>query len=65
VISGAGACRPGVILDRRASSEGRAPVALVGKVYCKVDATYAPCLSGKSGRIVIRRRPFEAVEQTP
>jgi hypothetical protein len=32
----------GVILDRRASSEGRAPVALVGKVFCKVDATYAP-----------------------
>jgi hypothetical protein len=48
VISGAGAYRPGVILDRRASSEGRAPVALIGKVYCKVDATYAPIELGDS-----------------
>jgi hypothetical protein len=38
VISGAGAYRPGLILDRQKSSEGRVPVALVGKVYCKVDA---------------------------
>jgi cytoskeletal protein CcmA (bactofilin family) len=41
VISGAGDYRPGVILDRRASQDNRAPVALVGKVFCKVDATYA------------------------
>jgi hypothetical protein len=41
VISGAGAYRPGVILDRRASSQGREPVGLVGKVFCKVDASYA------------------------
>jgi len=40
VVSGAGAYRPGVILDRRSSDRERAPVALVGKVYCKVDATY-------------------------
>ena len=38
VISGAGEYRPGLILDRKESSEGRVPVALVGKVYCKVDA---------------------------
>lgn len=48
VISGAGEFRPGVILDRRpnsdrsATSEKRAPVALMGKVYCKVDAQYGP-----------------------
>ncbi len=40
VISGAGEYRPGLILDRRASSDGRLPIALVGKVYCKVDADH-------------------------
>jgi hypothetical protein len=42
VISGAGNYRPGLILDRHESSLGRLPLALVGKVYCKVDATYGP-----------------------
>jgi hypothetical protein len=42
VISGAGDYRPGLILDRQSSSEGRLPLALVGKVYCKVDAAYGP-----------------------
>lgn len=41
VISGAGDYRPGMILDRINSSNKRMPVALVGKVYCKVDAEYA------------------------
>ena len=42
VISGAGEYRPAIILGRSASSgEGRAPVALMGRVYCKVDASYA------------------------
>ena len=40
VISGAGDYRPGLILDRHQSSSGRLPVALVGKVYCKVDAAF-------------------------
>jgi hypothetical protein len=40
VISGAGEYRPGLILDRKASSAGRLPIALVGKVYCKVDADH-------------------------
>jgi hypothetical protein len=40
VISGAGDYRTGLILDRHESSIGRLPLALVGKVYCKVDATY-------------------------
>jgi hypothetical protein len=42
VVSGAGTFRPGVILDRRASDRARAPIALVGKVYCRVDAAYGP-----------------------
>jgi hypothetical protein len=46
VVSGAGDHRPAILLDRRASSEGRASVALVGKVYCKVDADPAPIAVG-------------------
>src|SRR5262245_51684218 len=42
VISGASNYRPGLILDRDKDSAGRLPLALVGKVYCKVDATYGP-----------------------
>jgi hypothetical protein len=34
VVSGAGDYRPGLILDRQDSTESRAPVELVGKVYC-------------------------------
>jgi hypothetical protein len=41
VISGAGAYRPGIVLDKQDSDGNRRPVALVGKVYCKVDAIYA------------------------
>jgi hypothetical protein len=41
VISGAGDYKPGIVLDKQGSSEYRMPVALVGKVYCKVDARYA------------------------
>ena len=40
VISGAGSYKPAIVLDRRRSSENRMPMALVGKVYCKVDAGY-------------------------
>jgi hypothetical protein len=40
VISGAGSYRPGVILDRQAARSPRAPVALMGKVFCKVDAAF-------------------------
>jgi hypothetical protein len=41
VISGAGDYKPGIVLDKQQPSEDRMPVALVGKVYCKVDAHYA------------------------
>src|SRR4051794_27921855 len=42
VVSGAGSFRPGIVLDRQQSDEARPAVALFGKVYCKVDAEYAP-----------------------
>jgi hypothetical protein len=42
VISGARDLRPGIILGRQhAHDDNRMPVALVGRVYCKVDARYA------------------------
>jgi hypothetical protein len=42
VVSGAGDYRHGIVLDQRPESSDRVPVALVGKVYCKVDAQYSP-----------------------
>jgi hypothetical protein len=42
VVSGAGDYKHGIVLDRRVESKDRVPVALVGKVYCKVDAEYSP-----------------------
>ena len=46
VISGAGQYRPGLILDKVPSTQKRMAVALMGKVYCKVDAQYAPIETG-------------------
>ncbi len=40
VISGAGDYRPAIVLDKRSSSATRKPIALLGKVSCKVDADY-------------------------
>jgi hypothetical protein len=42
VVSGAGPFRPGIILDRRISDCTRPVVALMGKVFCKVDTTNGP-----------------------
>jgi hypothetical protein len=42
VISGAGEFRPAIILDRRQTLRQRRAVALIGKVFCKVDADYGP-----------------------
>ena len=39
VVSGAGGLKPGIVMDRRSGGEGRVPVALAGKVYCRVDAS--------------------------
>jgi hypothetical protein len=41
VISGAGDCKPGIVLDKQPSQQGnRSPLALLGKVFCKADARY-------------------------
>lgn len=40
VISGAGNYRPGIVLDSRQTQGNRQPVALMGKVFCKVDAQF-------------------------
>lgn len=40
VVSGAGNYKPGLVLDKQESSNMRKPIALLGKVYCKVDAQY-------------------------
>jgi hypothetical protein len=42
VISGAGAFKPGITLGQVESARNRQPIALLGKVYCKADATYGP-----------------------
>jgi hypothetical protein len=38
VVSGGGDFGPGIVLDKQRSLSDRKPVALMGKVYCKVDA---------------------------
>jgi hypothetical protein len=40
VVSGAGEYKPGIVLDKQKSDKIRKPIALLGKVYCKVDAQY-------------------------
>jgi hypothetical protein len=41
VISGAGGVKPGMLMGQRGSeADGQHPVALTGRVYCKVDASY-------------------------
>lgn len=40
VVSGAGNYKPGIVLDKQESDRKRQPIALLGKVYCKVDAQY-------------------------
>jgi hypothetical protein len=40
VISGAGDYKPGIVLDKQQSQGNRQPIALMGKVFCKVDAQF-------------------------
>ena len=40
VVSGAGELRPGIVLGAQGEDENRVPVALSGKVYCRVDAGF-------------------------
>ncbi len=46
VVSGAGEYKPGIVLDKRPSEHIRQPIALLGKVYCKVDAQYGAIAVG-------------------
>ena len=39
VVAGAGAYRPGIVMDRRAGNGHRAPIAMLGKVACQADAS--------------------------
>jgi hypothetical protein len=40
VVSGAGDLKPGLILGRKTGLKDRLPIALMGRVHCKVDADY-------------------------
>jgi hypothetical protein len=46
VVAGGGEYRPGIILGRKSTNETRIPIALMGKVFCNVDATFAPVAVG-------------------
>lgn len=46
VVSGAGDFKPAITLNKQHSREHRLPVALLGKVYCKVDAEYSSIAVG-------------------
>jgi hypothetical protein len=46
VISGAGSYRPAMILNRSQSRRDRVPVAILGKVFCRVDAAYGVVQTG-------------------
>ena len=48
IIAGAGELKPGIILGRKHSSNNSisAPIALAGRVYCKVDASPEPIQVG-------------------
>jgi hypothetical protein len=46
VVSGAGPYRPGIVLDKRETGAIRQPIALLGKVFCKVDAQFSAIAVG-------------------
>ena len=46
VISGAGSYKPGLVLDKQQSQSTRKPIALLGKVFCKVDAQFGSIAVG-------------------
>ena len=60
VVSGGGSYRPALLLGNRSNTEGCAPVALVGKVFCKVDATSAPLQFGDL--LTTAQRPGHAMK---
>ena len=44
IVSGAGNFKTAIILDKHKDLDGdeRVPIALIGKVFCQVDASYSP-----------------------
>lgn len=46
VVSGAGHYKPAIVLDKQPSPNNREPIALVGKVFCKVDAHFGAITTG-------------------
>ncbi|MGO9155637.1 hypothetical protein [Mycobacterium sp.] len=46
VVAGAGDLKPAVVLQRVPSQKPRSPIALVGKVFCKVDAAFGKVVAG-------------------
>ncbi len=46
IVSGAGDYKPGIVLNRSAKTKASVAVALAGRVYCKIDADYAPVEAG-------------------
>jgi hypothetical protein len=46
VVSGAGEFRPALVLQRFRAKQNRAPLALIGKVFCKADASSSPIRPG-------------------
>jgi hypothetical protein len=67
VISGAGDYRPGIVLDQRETKSNRQPIALLGKVFCKVDAQFGSIEIGDllttsptPGHAMKTSNPFEA-----
>ena len=71
VLSGAGGYSPAILLGNCASEEGRVPLALTGRVYCKIDADYGPIgvgdlltTSATKGHAMRVNRRVEAQEQS-
>ena len=46
VVAGAGELRPAIVLQRGESRSGRSPIALIGKAFCKVDASFGSINAG-------------------
>jgi hypothetical protein len=42
VVSGAGTLKPAIILGKNSGTENKALLAISGRVFCKVDADFAP-----------------------
>jgi len=46
VVSGAGDLKPGLVLGRREGETAQQPIALTGRVWCRVEASSAPIETG-------------------